>query len=345
MEYILLQMNDFTSGLSTVAVNFAQLFLRLAPILAGAIFIAESARLWLGRERLRRLLTGSGLWQGRIRAAVLGAMLPFCECGAFPLVLALLRAGVPLGAALTFFIISPIVSIPAFLFLIGLYGTGVALVYLAVTVVLGMAAGSLLSAWADEELVLKKVMRRGTVPEGADCCDMSGEPEGKAECRHGNGEASTPGQTGCCEVAEERLAKGLSGLLRNGLQETFTTLRSIFPITVAAILLASVMETIIPEAWIGEALGFAAPFDVAFAALAGIPIYTGDCTMFAMVAPFIEVTGAIGPGIAFIIAGAGTSINGLVFMSAIFTRRFLCAFVLSVFIIALLAGYLLGVVF
>ena len=66
----------------------------------------------------------------------------------------------------------------------------------------------------------------------------------------------------------------------------------------------------------------------------------GDCTMFSLVAPFIEVTGAIGPGMAFMIAGAGTSING-----PIFHRRLLTVFILSIFFIALIAGYVLGLMF
>ncbi len=121
-------------------------------------------------------------------------------------------------------------------------------------------------------------------------------------------------------------------------------MRPLLPVAVAAMIAAALLQAFVPESLIVNAFSAVAPLDVPVAAAAGIPIYTGDCTMFAIAAPFIEVTGTVGPGIAFIIAGAGTSISGLVFMSSIFTKRFLVAFTLSIFLIALAAGYMLSFV-
>jgi len=61
--------------------------------------------------------------------------------------------------------------------------------------------------------------------------------------------------------------------------------------------------------------------------------------MIALAAPLIGATGAVAAGIAFIIAGSGTSINGIVFMSSVFKRRFLVLYVFTVFCIALTVGY------
>ena len=327
--------------LRDIFINFIFLFFRLFPILLAAVFIAEIARLWLGGEKLRSLLLGSGRWQGRLRAAALGAALPFCECGAFPLFVALLRAGVPLNAALTFFIISPVVSIPAFLLLSGLFSIQVALIYLAVTTVLGFTAASLLGKWAERRDVVKNNLLRGQTGYNTDCCENNAE--GEPGCEREKNTQCDVQKTKCCEDGRELNGRiRLSTLLVTGVRETGATLRGLLPIATAAILIAAIIEYAVPEALIETVLGFTAPLDVAIAAGAGIPIYTGDCTMFALVAPFIEVTGAVGPGIAFIIAGAGTSINGLVFMTSIFTKRFMLAFVLSIFSIALAAGYLLG---
>ncbi|MDY6827183.1 MAG: permease [Bacillota bacterium] len=80
-----------------------ELILRVVPMLIAAVFLAEAARLMLGEEKLRTLLVGRNIWTGRLRAAALGAVLPFCECGAFPVMLGLIRAGIPASAVLSFF--------------------------------------------------------------------------------------------------------------------------------------------------------------------------------------------------------------------------------------------------
>ncbi len=333
-------MNEFTA----ILINFGALLLKIIPILIGAVYLAETARLWLGRERLRKLLMGSGSRQGIIRAALLGAAVPFCECGAFPIIVALLRAGVPMKVALTFFIISPMVSIPAFLFLITLFSLPMALLYLAITVFLGLTAAAILTYWADEQEVVKRLFLRESTGVEPNCCD-AGKGGEVSCCSTPHDDVCSSGSDCCDDTPSESKKNGSPGIFIRGVRETASTMRGLLPLAAAAIFIASLVESVVPEALIEGILGFAAPFDVAIAAAAGVPIYTGDCTMFALVAPFIEVTGAVGPGIAFIIAGAGTSISGLMFMSALFTRRFLAAFVISVFLIALTAGYILGFVF
>ncbi len=314
--------------MNAILINFAELTVKVIPILAAAVFLAEAARLRLGEERLKRLLVGPRPWSGRLRAAFLGALLPFCECGAFPLMVALLRAGVPLKTALTFFLISPIVSLPAFLFLTALYGPVVASAYLIITVSLGLAASTLLAAWTNESETIRRVFRTNPPADGDNC------------------RTTTSCETGLCEELQSGVRRsGAASFLSKLWSGAGRTFLHLLPYAVPALFIAALLQSVVPDTLIERVFDTAAPFDVPIAAAAGVPIYAGDCTMFSIVAPFIEVTGAVGPGMAFIIAGAGTSINGLVFMAAIFHRRFLAVFVLSIFSIALIAGYILGLLF
>ncbi len=86
------------------------------------------------------------------------------------------------------------------------------------------------------------------------------------------------------------------------------------------------------QQWVGSAL----PVKEIFPEMMQVLTYMGG------MAPFIRATGAIGPGIVFIIAGAATSINGIIFMSSIFRHRFLVMYIAVVFTIALIAGYVLS---
>lgn len=316
--------------------------LKLIPLLILAVFLAELSRLKFGKEKLRRIFSGIRPWGGRLRAAALGAALPFCECGAFPVMLGLLRAGVSTGTALTFFLISPVVSVPAFLMLTGFFGPGVSLLYLAVTFLCGMGAALLLEAGEKKQGIFKEGFRHNS-DSACNSCQTTASPADK--------ETSGPcseAAAGCCAEDTPALAlkegDGLIILLRVSWLNSWKTVKRMLPYAFAALILASLMRTFIPAELMERALAAGAPYNVIIAALAGIPLYAGDCTMIALVVPFITTTGAVGPGIAFIIAGAGTSINGIIFMSSIFRRRFLVKYIAPVFLIALAAGYTLSVV-
>ncbi|MDY6827185.1 MAG: hypothetical protein SVV67_08455 [Bacillota bacterium] len=104
-------------------------------------------------------------------------------------------------------------------------------------------------------------------------------------------------------------------------------LKGISPYLAVVIAVSAVLSNVVPPGVIQNALAARAPFDILIGALAGIPIYAEDCSMIALVAPLIGATGAVAAGIAFIISGSGTSINGIIFMSSVFKRHFLILYV------------------
>ncbi len=311
------------------------LALRIIPMLVAAIFIAESARLWLGNEKLRSLLAGRSAWTGRLRAVGLGAVLPFCECGAFPVMLGLVRAGVPTGAVLTFFLVSPVVSLPAFMILIGVFGLPLALVYLLITSSAALAAGLLLEPAGRRWGIFKSGIAVGEEKNEKASLAMASD---SSACGSG-GESNCCSPTGSPDVGNK---KGLSSIAGPAWVQTVDLIKRIFPYVAAVIVISALLQNLVPQELIKQALAERAPFDVLIGALIGIPFYSGDCAMIALAAPLIGATGAVAAGIAFIIAGSGTSINGIIFMSSVFKRRFLALYVLTVFCIALVVGYLIS---
>ncbi len=323
--------SDILTGIVLYA---GELILRVVPLLVAAIFLAESARLWMGEERLRRLLAGKRPLGGRLRAAALGAVLPFCECGAFPMMLGLIRAGVPAGAVLTFFLVSPVVSMPAFLILLGIFGLPFALFYLFITSASAVAAGYLLQPFGD---------RHGMFKEGIAVNSTAAVESGVTSCGSTSG---TPG-IACCETASGPDSGSGPVKFRDALlpawEHTKRLLKKILPYMAVVILVSALLRNLVPQDMIGQLIAGYAPYDIIVGALVGIPVYSGDCAMIALAAPLIGATGALGAGIAFIISGSGTSISGIIFMSSIFKRKFLFLYVFTVFCIALLVGYLVSV--
>ncbi len=318
------------------AINAGVLALRVIPMLIAAVFIAEMARLWLGDEKLRYYLAGRSAWMGRLRAAGLGVVLPFCECGAFPVMLGLIRAGVPPGAVLTFFLVSPVVSMPAFMILIGIFGLPLALFYLFITTSAALAAG----------LLLEPAGRRWGMFKSGISVGEEGKAEASLAMASGSNSCGVE-ESSCCSSAnrpkQEADKKDLVTVAGLAWNHTTGLLKRIAPYVAVVIVISALLQNLVPQELIKQVLAERAPFDVLIGALIGIPVYSGDCAMIALAAPLIGATGAVAAGIAFIISGSGTSINGIIFMSSVFKRRFLVLYVFTVFCIALVVGYIISI--
>ncbi len=319
-----------------IAFYFGELALRVVPVLVAAIFIAESARIWLGEERLITMLTGRHIWAGRLRAAVLGAVLPFCECGAFPVMLGLIRAGVPAGPVLAFFLVSPVVSMPAFMILIAVFGYPLALVYFILTTGFALAGSVLLENAGNRLGIFKEGI---TLSAGSERISLP-TTCGTSYSETTYGRSCCPGETAVAGFESQK--DKLFDVAGQAWIHTVKLLRKIFPYMGAVILVSALLHNLVPRELIHNTLAAGAPFDILIGAVAGIPIYTGDCAMIALAAPLIGATGAVGAGIAFIISGSGTSISGIIFMSSVFKRQFLLIYVFTVFFIALIVGYLVS---
>ena len=116
-------------------------------LLLGIVTVVSLIRGFFPPEKVRGLLAGRGELAGTAAAASLGIVTPFCSCSAVPLFIGFVEAGVPLGVTFAFLISSPMVNEIALVLLWGLFGPGIALVYmaagLAVAIVGGLVIGRL----------------------------------------------------------------------------------------------------------------------------------------------------------------------------------------------------------
>jgi uncharacterized membrane protein YraQ (UPF0718 family) len=96
----------------------------------------------------------------------------------------------------------------------------------------------------------------------------------------------------------------------------------------------------VPTEVISRIAGPYNPLAVPVAAIIGIPIYIRAETMIPIGLALIEKGMSVGAVLALIIGGAGASIPELTLLAAIFEKKLLAAFVLTIFTIAVAAGYL-----
>ena len=113
-------------------------------LLLGIVTVVTLVRGFFPPERVRDALAGRGELAGTAGAAAFGIVTPFCSCSAVPLFIGFVEAGVPLGVTFAFLISSPMVNEVALVLLWGLFGPGIALVYMAAGLTVAMIGGLLI---------------------------------------------------------------------------------------------------------------------------------------------------------------------------------------------------------
>jgi hypothetical protein len=134
------------------------------------VFAMGVVRSYFSPEKTRAALAGKGEGLANVMAAGLGVLTPFCSCSAVPLFIGFVEAGIPMGVTFAFLISSPMVNEVALVLLWGLFGPGIALLYMAaglsVAIVGGLVLGRLpIERWI-EPWVLEIRSGGGAVPEG-----------------------------------------------------------------------------------------------------------------------------------------------------------------------------------
>jgi uncharacterized membrane protein YraQ (UPF0718 family) len=135
-------------------------------LLLGIVTAVTFLRSYFPPERMRAALAGRGTLPATVGAAGFGVVTPFCSCSAVPLFIGFVEAGIPMSVTFAFLISSPMVNEVALVLLWGLFGPGIALLYmgagLSVAVVGGLVLGRLgVERWI-EPWVLEVRARGGT---------------------------------------------------------------------------------------------------------------------------------------------------------------------------------------
>lgn len=247
------------------------------------------------------LRTRSGNLIGRLGAILTGAVTPFCSCGSVPIVAGMTRAGVPLALALTFLISSPLIDIASTLLLFSLFGSKVALTYVAVAAVISLLGGVLIG-WI--------------VPESDSFQDLAITPNAQSSAVPDWGE-------------RHRLA----------LREAWGQLRKGFPYLLAAAVIGTLIRTYMPDAWLAGLNGATVAWAIPLAVLIAVPVYA-PMPILLPIAITLHGKGLdIGVVVAFLMAAAGLSIPEGALLSRFFKPKLIAAFFATVAVGIVVSGF------
>lgn len=301
------EMNNLTSA----GKYFLVISGELLALFIGVSFLVALLQEFVSEETMQRILGKPRGWFGNMLGAALGAVTPFCSCSTIPILTGLLNGGAPFGATMSFLISSPLLNPVIIALFLTMMGFKVTLIYGVLTFVSAVLMGAL---W--ERLGLAGDYKMGQV-KSACCCSC------------------------ICEeitIAAGSITNNEKKLKRAG-RQTWTLFRQVLPYLIIGAGIGAFIYGFVPEEFIIRVAGPGNPWAIPVAAVVGVPMYIRVETMIPIASVLMGKGMSLGALMALIIGGAGASIPEVTLLASIFKPRLVAAFVVTMLVVAALAGY------
>jgi uncharacterized membrane protein YraQ (UPF0718 family) len=275
-------------------------------LLLGIVTVVTFLRSYFPPERVRATLAGRGTFVGTVAAAGFGIITPFCSCSAVPLFIGFVEAGVPMGVTFAFLISSPMVNEVALVLLWGLFGPGVALLYMAAGLSVAIAGGLVLGRLNVERWVEPWVL----------------------EVRAGGGATSVDLRL----TVEQRL--------RGAWTYTRELVRKVLPFVLIGIGIGAFIHGFVPTELVAEVGGRDNPLAVPLVVAIAIPLYSNAAGTIPIVEALLGKGMALGTTLAFMMAIVAISLPEFVILRRVIRPQLIAAFATVVVAGILVVGFL-----
>ncbi len=287
--------------------------LGMAPFFALAVAFAAYAKASGLDQTLARVFSGKP-WVTILAAAATGALSPFCSCGVIPVMAAMLRAGVPLAPVMAFCIASPVMDPKMFIITAAGISPEFAVAKTLTAFGIGLLAG----------FTIYGLQRAGLLQQAL-------RPSLET--------------VGCCSGGEEKTVTAVAWRFWGSKprreifsQELMRTGWFLGKWLTVAFFLESLMVAYIPPEWITRLVGGENWMAIPLAALVGIPAYMNGFAAVPLVGGLMQMGMSPGAALAFMTAGAVSSIPAALAVYALVRRPVFVLYILMGFVGSVVAG-------
>ncbi len=263
----------------------------MLPFFMLAIAFAAYATATNASTLIARAFTGSPV-RATLLAALVGALSPFCSCGVIPLIAAMLGAGVPLAPVMAFWIASPIMDPEMFILTAAGIGINFAIAKTLAAVTMGLIAG----------FAVLLVQRFGFL-------DKPLQPQ------IGKGCASTSDSS--TDTAVKWRFWREPARIQAFIHESYSIGIFLGKWLTLAFFLESLMLAYVSSDWIVDYVGADNIFAIPLAAIVGAPSYLNGYAAIPLISGLLEMGMTPGAAMAFITAGAVSSIPAAIAVFAL----------------------------
>ena len=286
--------------------------LKIFILLFILVFIAAFLRSFVSKEKIQKFLSRKKKYLAHILASSLGIVTPFCSCSGIPLFLSFLEAGVPVGITFSFLIASPLINEIALIMLLGLFGVKIALLYIISGFVISVVAGLILGKINADKWLLKDILIRDFSTTNAKC----------------------------------RCHKTLHWKDRLNIAKNYTLsiVKKIWLYIILGVGIGAWIHGYVPDDFLAKYGGANKWYDVPFAVLLGIPLYSNAAGVIPLISSLTEKGLSIGTVLAFMMAVTGLSLPEFFILKRIMKWKLILIFASIVGIGIIFIGYLFNAI-
>ncbi len=279
------------------------------------IFVTTFVSLYLPRQRLSLLLSRWGTLS-IILASFLAIVSPLCTPAVIPLVAGLLAVGLPAPPLIAFLVASPLMNPILFATTMGAMDIEMALARAISALVLGISAGLII-----QMLVSQKRLS---------FLDPVNKPP-----------AADPKR---CPAEKGISSRNVLPQLRNFGYESAHLGGFVGKYFLLGIVIAAIVQVMVPGRWIVQALGARHWHSVALAVLLGVPLYTCGGGTIPVIMVLLKLGMDKGAALAFFIAGPATKLSTVLTLKAALGGKLLLFYLTLTLGGAVLSGLIFGAV-
>lgn len=265
-----------------------------------------------------------------VLAALVGGLAPFCSCEVIPFIAGLLALGTPLAPIMAFWLSSPLIDPPTLLITAGALGWKFAIGKAVFAVALGMGGGFAVKCLTVAGH-LSNPLKTQKAPQSSSCCSPQIEIP-MADCCTSEAKTAEEKPVWIFWKEQSRRTTFVSEFKSNAL---FLLKWMLFAYT-----LESLMIEYVPAERIASVVGGEGVIPIIISALVGIPAYLNSYIAPPVVSGLVDQGMSIGSGMAFIIAGAISSIPAMTAVYALVRLEVFATYVMLGFSGAVISGFI-----
>lgn len=281
--------------------------LKIFFMLSIIIFIVAIIRSFFPPEKTRKILSYKRQYLGNVIAALLGIVTPFCSCSAVPVFIGFVEAGIPLGVTFSFLISSPMVNEVALVLLWGMFGSGIALIYIGTGVTVAIISGIVIGKLNLEKYVESYVYEIARSSAGIEM------------------------------IVVEQTWKDRLLYARDYVRDI---LIKVWPYVLVGIGIGAAIHGYVPTDFLAKYAGKDNIFAVPIAVLMGVPLYSNAAGVIPLVAALQEKGMAMGTVLAFMMSVTALSLPEMIILRNVLKPRLIGVFIGIVAAAIVIVGYL-----
>ena len=264
-------------------------------------------RTYISQNKIKEWLSGRKKGAGNLMASLFGAITPFCSCSSIPIFIGFLEAGIPLGAAFSFLITSPLINEYLVVLMLGFFGWKITLAYVAGGILIGTAAGSILGSMKLEKHLVKDLI------------------------------SSNSG------LVKEVKYANIKKRLQFGLNESTSIIKKLWLWILAGVAIGAAIHNYVPSEAIWGLIDKGGIFSVPIATIIGVPMY-GSCAAIVPIAVVLFQKGIpLGTALAFMMAVSALSLPEAIMLRRAMKLKLIALFFGITALAIIFTGYLLNI--